>query len=78
MEVEHIKLRVNKTLINIYRRSTTYFASVYGQLPIPFKEDDSLEQASLIDLFILITLTYCKGLYPLEIFNEETKEWSNF
>ena len=77
METEYMRLRVGKCLINVYRRPTTYFASVYGQLPIPFNGGDSLEQESLIDLIMAITETYCKG-NQLEIYDETTETWSNF
>lgn len=78
MEVIYLQLRINNVLINIYRKVNSYFASIYGQLPIPFQDEDSMEQESILDLIILLTLRYCNDNYKIEVFNKDTNEWSNF
>lgn len=79
MEVEHIQFRVENTYFKVYKRPHTYFASIYGQLPLPFdNEEDSLEHDTLIDMVIGITLKYCRGVINLQVFDKSREIWLDF
>lgn len=76
MEKVYMKLKCGATYFNIHRRVSTFYASLYGQLPIPY--DDYIEKDTLIDIIIQITLDHWSMSTPLEIFDETTQTWSNF
>jgi hypothetical protein len=71
-----MKLKCGSTYFNIHQKESIYYASLYGQLPIPY--DDYIEKDTLIDMIIQITMDHWTVNTPLEIFDEETKQWYNF
>lgn len=76
-----MRLRIGLVYITIYKAvgSNLYRGSIYGTLPFKDTDADTIEEESIIDMIITLTLNYCEGgMLPIEEQNKFSKEWSKW
>lgn len=74
MEQIFATLRCGAVYVKIYRRPTTYYASLFGQLPL-FNQDE-LEKDNIAELITVLAEQYFPSDVALEILNDDKITWS--
>lgn len=73
---EILHLRIGLAYIKIYKGLYTYTASLSGTLPFPNSSSDLIEEESLLDLILILTINYCEGgMLPIEQHDKTTNKW---